>query len=157
MYFSPTLQHRVCAMTAPGLPLYADRLDMPEAYQAADRLARLFVASKLEWPDVRHYAKRWARMAHQVTGVDAHGAEARFCWAAGDAVTQAERERAEVVRAIKATLRPLIEARQASNRLYAEAHNTNADHDFALSEDDVDDIVTVEMSWAIKKADRNAR
>lgn len=140
-----------------ALPMYAHRLDLSEAYEAAGRMGRLVVLGKFAWPDVGRFARRWAVLAHKRSGVDALGAETRFCWAAGDAVIQAEHERSDAVLAIKATLRPLIEARQPSNRLYAEAHNTNADRDFVLSEDDVDDIVSVEMSWAIKKANRHAR
>lgn len=139
------------------MPFYAHRLDLPEAYQAADRMGRLVVAGKFDWPDVDRFAHRWAAVAHKATGVAALGAETRFCWASWDAFTAAEHERDDAVQAIKATLRPLIEARQPSNRLYAEAHNTNADRDFVLSEDDVDDIVSVEMTWAIRKANRHAR
>jgi hypothetical protein len=138
------------------MPLYAHRLDLPEAYQAADRLGRLYVAAKIDWQHVRHYTKRWAQMAHKITGVDALGAENRFCWAADDAATQAEQERAEVVRAIKATLRPLIAEHQAWNVLMAEAHEVNGVNDFPLAEADVTEIVRAEVGFALRSAQRGA-
>lgn len=136
------------------MPFYAHRLDLPEAYQAADRIGRLVMVGKLDWPDVDRYAHRWAIMAHKATGVAALGAETRFCWAAGDAVTQAEHERADVERAIKVMLRPLIAERVPWNGLMAEAHEINGANGFLLAEAEVSEIVRTEIYFALPPAPR---
>jgi hypothetical protein len=140
-----------------ALPLFAHRLDLAEGYEAADRLGRLFVAGKLEWADVCHYVRHWARLAHKLTGVDASGAEARLAWAASEAVAAAERERSDAERAIKIVLRPLIEARAARGALLAEAHNTNADHGTVLTEVEVEAVAYEEVRWSLQRSQRNAR
>jgi hypothetical protein len=139
-----------------ALPLFAHRLDLAEGYEAADRLGRLFVAGKLEWADVCHYVRHWARLAHKLTGVDASGAEARLAWAASEAVAAAERERSEAERAIKNVLRPLIEARVPKAGLLSGANQSNADHGALLTGDEVEAVVRTEVDWLLRRSRRDA-
>lgn len=136
------------------MPFYAHRLDLPEAYQAADRMGRLVMVGTFDWPAVDRFARRWAVMAHKATGVDALGAETRFCWASWDAFAAAEHERANVERAIKVMLRPLIAERRPWNVLMAEAHEINGGNGFPLAEADVSEIVRTEVHFALPPAPR---
>lgn len=139
------------------MPFYASRLDLPEAYAAAGRIGRMWVSDKIDWPGVRRFAVRWALMAHQTTGVDRCGAEARFCWAAQDAAAAFERDQDEAARDIKTLIRPLIAAREPWNSLMAQAHDVNGARGFPLTEADVTEIVRAEIYFALPTAPRGAR
>jgi hypothetical protein len=70
-------------------------------------------------------------------------------------IRNAETRRLDARNAVLRTVRALIDRRQPSNRLYAEAHNANEDHALVLTEDEVDNIVGLEMAWAVNRAKRS--
>lgn len=138
-------------------PLYSHQLDLPEAYAAAARIGRLFGLDRLDSRAVRHFARRWAVMAHRITGVDARGACNRFMWAAREAAKQAAQDRDETARAIKCAIKPMIGERAAWGALMAQAHDVNGANGFPLVEADVNDIVRTEVFYALPAAPRGQR
>lgn len=140
-----------------NLPIYAHRLDLPEAYEAAGRIGRMFGAFLLDWEAVRAYAERWALVANRSTGVDAIGAQSRFCWAADEAATKFSRDQHQAERQIKSVLKPMIEVREPSNRLLAEAHNTNEDFGFPLTENEVKEITVQQIYWSMPARSPNGQ
>jgi hypothetical protein len=69
-------------------------------------------------------------------------------------IRNAEAEREKATGAIIHALRPLIGIRAPRNRLLAEAHDINADHDFPLTESEVAEITAVAVWQAIQQARR---
>lgn len=57
--------------------------------------------------------------------------------------------------AIRRTVRPMVDRRQPSNRLLAEAHNQNADHDFVLDEAEVEIEVADLVRWTLPRRRRH--
>lgn len=72
-------------------------------------------------------------------------------------INKAEARRDQAVSAIKKVLRPMLVSRKPSRYLAAAAHNANADHEFALTEQDVDDVISTEIEWAMRKAVSHGR
>jgi hypothetical protein len=66
---------------------------------------------------------------------------------------QGRRDMAE--HAIKRTVRPMVDRRQPSNRLLAEAHNCNADHGFPLDEAEVQIEVAALVRWTLPRRHRH--
>ena len=67
-----------------------------------------------------------------------------------------ETRRGDTRGAIVRSIQPLIAARRPSNQILAAAHDANGTAGFPFTEHEVDEIVSTEDYWALRRSGRRA-
>jgi hypothetical protein len=74
----------------------------------------------------------------------------------GQFLRNEDAERVKTRGGIVGAIKPLIGCRQSSNRILAEAHDINGAAGFPFTEREVEEIVSTEMFWALRRSGRRA-
>jgi hypothetical protein len=113
-----------------------------------EHVTRAVLANRYSVKDALHFligsALGHAERAHMAPDM-AHGLAVAMFW---ERLHDLEARREEAEARIKRRMKPLIDLRQRSNVLLAEAHGENGAAGFPLSEHEVKVIVVAEMQWA---------
>jgi hypothetical protein len=121
------------------------RLDPIHLHHAAERLGDIVAKGEMADADASATIVSWVE---KVNGVDRPGLRARLHWTMRDRAIAAQRQRENVVTAIRWAVRPLFDAKASAAEIEEAAGRANGD---TLPWEDVASILREEMTRAIKQ------